>query len=154
MQDGLRSMFLQLALEDKERVEVLSGVSGFLYGPANVGGTINYVLKRPTAESFTNLKVGGTGGENYYVHFDLGGPVDKDGVFRYRLNVMGQDGDTAVDDQELRRGLISGALNWHPAENLLIQLNGAYHQFRVLNPPTVWSVRSGVRHPGCVIKIM
>jgi iron complex outermembrane receptor protein len=37
-----------VTLEDKERVEVLSGVNGFLYGTGSVGGNINYVLKRPT----------------------------------------------------------------------------------------------------------
>ena len=36
-------------MEDLERVEVFSGLSGFLYGAGNVGGTVNYILKRPTS---------------------------------------------------------------------------------------------------------
>lgn len=147
MQDGLRSFFLQMPLEDKERIEVLSGVSGFLYGPANVGGTINYVLKKPTAEPFANIKIGGTGGENYFFHLDLGGPVDRGGSLSYRLNVMGQDGATVIEDQELKRGLISGAIDWRPAENFLVQFNGAYHQHRVLNQTASWGIQAGVLHP-------
>ena len=48
MLGGAGGMFYT-SLEDKERVEVLSGVNGFLYGTGSVGGNINYVLKRPTA---------------------------------------------------------------------------------------------------------
>ncbi|MDR1086264.1 MAG: TonB-dependent receptor [Deltaproteobacteria bacterium] len=147
MQDGMRSMFLQLAVEDKERIEVLSGVSGFLYGPANVGGTINYVLKRPTTEAFSKLRVGGTGGENYYAHVDMGGPLGNNGVFGYRLNILGQDGHTAVDDQRLKRSFVSGAIDIKPSDNLLIQLNGAYHNFRSENGSPTWATAAGVRSP-------
>lgn len=35
-------------LEEMEQLEVITGLTGFLYGPASPGGLVNYVIKRPT----------------------------------------------------------------------------------------------------------
>ncbi|WP_419673216.1 hypothetical protein [Aliarcobacter butzleri] len=44
--------------EELERMEVLNGLSGFLYGVGYVGGAANYVTKKPTLERLTNVTVG------------------------------------------------------------------------------------------------
>ncbi|HEY3424744.1 MAG TPA: TonB-dependent siderophore receptor [Negativicutes bacterium] len=125
-QDGIPGDPYGIYLEDKERVEVLTGLSGFLYGGGNVGGIINYVLKRPTDVPLANVTVGSYGGSNYYAHADLGGPLSKDGKFGYRLNVVTQNGNTAVDDQKTKRNLISGALDYHISSNALLQFDASY----------------------------
>lgn len=114
-----------ISLEEVERVEVLSGTSGFLYGSGNVGGVVNYVLKRPTAERLTRLTLGNYGGEQYFGHLDLGGPIDARGTFRYRLNAVYQDGDTSVRDQKRKKSLISGAIDWNVTPDFLLQLEGS-----------------------------
>lgn len=86
-------------IEEMERLEILTGLSGFLYGPASPGGLVNYVLKRPTYERYNSVTLGNAGGENYYLHGDFGGPLDDAGVFAYRVNVLTQDGETAIDLQ-------------------------------------------------------
>lgn len=125
--DGMRlSAPVQgISLEEVERVGVLSGTSGFLYGSGNVGGVVNYVLKRPTAERLTRLTLGNYGGEQYFGHLDLGGPIDARGAFRYRLNAVYQDGDTSVRDQKRKKSLISGAIDWNVTHNFLLQLEGS-----------------------------
>ncbi len=45
-------------IENVQRIEVLNGLSGFLYGFTNPGGTINYVTKQPTPDEHTELKTG------------------------------------------------------------------------------------------------
>lgn len=120
-----------ISLEDVERVEVLSGTSGFLYGSGNVGGVVNYVLKRPTAERLTKLTLGNYGGQQYFGHLDLGGPIDSRGAVRYRLNAVYQDGDTSVRDQKRKKSLISGAIDWNVTPNFLLQLEGSRRDYQM-----------------------
>jgi iron complex outermembrane receptor protein len=120
--------------EDVERVEVLTGLSGFLYGASaidSVGGKINYVYKRPTKERLTKLTLGNYGGEQYFIHADLGGPIGDDGQLGYRLNLVKQDGDTMVDDQHINKLLISGAFDWHITDDLLMQLHLSHRDYKL-----------------------
>ncbi|MGE4559953.1 MAG: TonB-dependent receptor [Desulfobulbus sp.] len=120
--DGMRSELSYGILEDKERIEVLSGANSFLYGIASPAGMINYILKRPTAETMCNVTIGDYGGEQLYTHVDAGGPIDEQGKFGYRINLLGvNNGDTGIEDESNERYLFSGAFDWH------------------LTPKTVWS---------------
>ncbi|ATQ70715.1 MULTISPECIES: TonB-dependent receptor [Methylosinus] len=138
-EDGLRraTNFAQV-LEDKERVEVLSGLSGFMYGAASPAGMINYVYKRPTIERFNQLTLGNYGGDQYYVHGDFGGRVDDAGSLGYRLNIVKQDGGTPIDYQKIDRFLVSGALDWQIADKLLFEFNGVHNHYKTTSPNSYW----------------
>ncbi|MES2059149.1 MAG: TonB-dependent receptor [Pseudomonadota bacterium] len=63
-----------------ERVEVLRGPQGTLYGASSLGGLIKYVLKQPSTQDFSGrIEVGGTtvanGGEGYAVRGSVNVPV-------------------------------------------------------------------------------
>ncbi|MEJ0035762.1 MAG: TonB-dependent receptor [Gammaproteobacteria bacterium] len=142
-QDGVPTRFTSnssgISLEDVERVEVLNGPSTFLNDASSVGGVVNFVAKRPTAERLTNLTVGNYGGEQYYVHADLGGPIDSGGKLRYRLNLVGQDGDTVIKGDNIQRTLASGAVDWQPTEDLLVQLTASRRKFKQEGSPPYWN---------------
>ena len=72
--DGIRigGYGIGVFTEDLERVEVFSGLSGFLYGAGDVGGTVNYVLKRPTSYYLNDVTIGDYGGGQAFIHGDLG----------------------------------------------------------------------------------
>jgi iron complex outermembrane receptor protein len=125
-------------VEDKERIEIVTGLSAFLYGVGNVGGTVNYVLKRPTTEALRSVTVGYAGGENFYGHLDLGGPIDGAGKFGYRLNVVGQDGDTYMDHQSLERSLVSAALDWNLTDDLRLQFDASSSDSDMRGGETYW----------------
>lgn len=129
--DGIpmRYSWLSSVVEDLDRVEILTGLSGFLYGPGNVGGLMNQVSKRPTLERLANVSVGNYGGGQYFVHADLGGPIDQDGKVAYRLNVATTEGDTEIKEQSVRKQLISGAIDWKITNDLLVQLNLAHTEY-------------------------
>ncbi len=144
-EDGLRRAFgFATSLEDKERVEVLSGLSGFLFGAASPGGMVNYVSKRPTADRLNSVTLGNYGGSQYYVHGDFAGPVDAGGRVGYRLNVVRQNGETAVDDQKIDRSLVSAALDLRPTDRLTLELNASYSDYRMDAPTAYWTFREGV----------
>lgn len=133
--------------EDVERVEILTGLSGFLYGPGNVGGLINYVSKRPTAERHNALTLGYTGGSNLYAHGDFGGPVDAAGRFGYRINAVTQGGETRVDDVDLKKDFVSAAFDWKLTDRLLLQVDGSYADFRAHARQAYWGIATGAQRP-------
>lgn len=117
--------------EELERMEVLNGLSGFLYGVGYVGGSTNYVTKKPTLERLTNVTVGTTGNEAAYAHIDLGGKIDEKGKFTYRLNALKQDGETSIKDQNIDRELITGALDWRATDNLILSFDASHKKTRI-----------------------
>ena len=134
-------------VEEMEQIEILTGLSGFLYGPGNPGGLVNYVLKRPTAERYNSVTLGNAGGENYYLHGDFGGPIDSEGKFGYRLNVLTQDGETAIDLQKRRREMISLALDWNVSDDLLIQFDASHKKSETRGLNSYWYIADGARRP-------
>nr|WP_242675169.1 MULTISPECIES: TonB-dependent receptor [Pseudomonas] len=125
-------------VEEMERLEIITGLSGFLYGPAAPGGLVNYVLKRPTYERYNSVTLGNAGGENYYLHGDFGGKIDDQGVFAYRVNLLTQDGETAIDMQKRRRQLVSLALDWNVNDDLQIQFDASYKENQTRGLTSYW----------------
>lgn len=138
-----------LGLEPYDRIEILSGVPGFLYGVSPNLGAINYVLKEPTAAPFYSLTLADPDGENGYLHLDAGA-TSKDKTFGYRLNIVGQDGDTNMPYQSTQRDLVSGVFDYRPFEGMLLQLDAIHSQYHETGTPAVWFDVAGVQFPSSV----
>ena len=111
-----------------ERVEVLRGPASVLYGQGQPGGLINQVSKRPTDEFFAEL-----GGlvDNYDTFggkFDIGGPMDDEKEFLFRLTASGRDGDNQVDTLEDSRVFVAPAFTWAPTEDTTLTLLTHYQK--------------------------
>ncbi|HBE76196.1 MAG TPA: TonB-dependent siderophore receptor [Firmicutes bacterium] len=130
--DGMKSYDNIEPIEDKEKIEVLSGANGLIYGITSPGGMINYITKRPTDTPLTDITVGDYGGAQAYVHGDFGGPLDENKKLDYRLNVLYVDnGEVGIEHQTNQRDLISGALDWHLNSNTQLSFD-AVHFYRDL----------------------
>lgn len=146
-EDGFRRSYSHAtSLEDKERIEILTGLSGFLYGAAAPAGMINYVYKRPTIDRLNSVTVGTYGAEQKYIHGDFGGRIDAEGRAGYRFNIVKQGGDTAIDDQNIERFLASGALDWDITDRLKLELNASYGKYDTTAANSYWAFASGVPH--------
>ncbi len=119
--DGLPtySRAKDMPLEHMERVEILKGVSGFLYGFGQPGGIINYVLKRPTDAPFRSLNMQVMDSGLALIHGDVGGRLGADDRFGYRVNLLHESGDTYINDGKSRRNSGSIALDWQITPDLL-----------------------------------
>ena len=83
-----------------ERLEVLRGPATMLYGRGDPGGTFNVVSKQPLPERTVTLgsQLNDQGMKRGTL--DASGPLDEEGRLAYRLNVVGEGGDTFWGDKD------------------------------------------------------
>jgi iron complex outermembrane recepter protein len=115
------------ALEEYEQIEVVSGLSGPLFGPANPSGMFNFVTKRPTQAPLRQVEVGYEGSTVATAHADLGGRVGRHKMFGYRTNLVYGEGDGYVTGSRLQRTLAAIALDVRPWSGTLIEGNFSYY---------------------------
>ncbi|HWT71325.1 MAG TPA: TonB-dependent siderophore receptor [Oxalicibacterium sp.] len=133
--DGLSfSGASSVPLENKERIEILKGLSGLQAGVSTPGGIINYVTKRPTATPLRTITTEVSERGTVYGAVDLGGMSD-DKRFGYRINAATETINSYVDGADGNRNFVSGAFDWHLSDRALLQLDMDYqHKSQVTAP--------------------
>lgn len=103
-----------------ERLEVLRGPASSLYGRGDPGGTFNIVSKQPQAERRTTI--GGQFDDQglYRSTLDTTGALDEQGALTYRLNLLGEGGETFRDDVKTERYGVAPVLAWQVNETTRI----------------------------------
>ena len=78
---------------DVERIEVLRGPQGTLYGRNSIGGAINYITKAPKFESEGEVRtvIGDDGMQQYYAM--TSGPLTDSLAYRFSVADIERDGD-------------------------------------------------------------
>lgn len=114
-----------------ERVEVLRGPQGTLYGKDSIGGVINIVTKTPTNEY--EGEIGFEYGSNNYLQnkFNLSGPIVKDKLFFGINSILSKsDGDITNHNTSLNKNAnrnktqnFNGNLLYKPTDDLDIKFN-------------------------------
>ncbi|MET0356050.1 MAG: TonB-dependent siderophore receptor [Cellvibrio sp.] len=110
------------ALENIERIDVLKGPSGFLYGFNSPGGSINYLLKRPTKDPFLNLTLQGSSLQGQYITADTSSSI-ADERLGYRLNLAYEKNGNFDHARDLERKFASIATDFRINDAALLQLN-------------------------------
>jgi iron complex outermembrane receptor protein len=123
-----------IPLENKERIEILKGLSGLQAGISSPGGVINYVTKRPTATPLLSTTVGVSERGTLYGAVDAGGRFE-DTRFGYRINAAGEKLRSYVDGANGERRFISGAFDWQITPDALLQLDMDYQHKSQLTAP-------------------
>lgn len=109
-----------------ERLEVLRGPATSLYGRGDPGGTFNAVSKQPLAERKVTL---GSQFDDQGMHratLDATGPLSEDGRLAYRLNLLGEGGETFRDDVETERYDVAPVLSWQVNDTTRIVFEGDF----------------------------
>lgn len=97
-----------------ERLEVLRGANSTLFGPADPGGSVNFVSKRPKFKQF------GSGYLTYGSHnrkeagVDIGDTLDDDATLAYRFTAKVKDSERDYDYSRDDNEFVMGGLTWEP----------------------------------------
>ncbi|CAK2395001.1 iron complex outermembrane recepter protein [Vibrio crassostreae] len=123
--DGTLQSYRSLA--NIERVEVVKGPAGALYGRGSAGGIINLVTKRANGDNFTHVN-GSVGSNNLFV-----GQVDSSMAITDkvsgRINVESRQSDSYVNHVDSNDFFIAPTIRVLPADGHTIDLDVEYaHQ--------------------------
>lgn len=111
-----------------ERIEVLRGPAGILYGANNPGGIINQVSKRPTSEPLREIRLQAGNDQLRSAAIDLGGAVNEQGNVLFRLSALTSDEDLPVDYSRAERQMIAPSLTWQPDEATSLTILAHYQK--------------------------
>ncbi|MDD1976778.1 MULTISPECIES: TonB-dependent siderophore receptor [Pseudomonas] len=115
-----------VALENKQQVELLKGLSGLQSGVAEPGGLINYVTKRP--EDVRSVTLSSNEQGERYIATDLGGWFGSERQFGVRANLAHEDIRSYVDHADGKRDFASLAFDWQITPDAVLQLDAEYQQ--------------------------
>ncbi len=127
-------------LFDAERIEVLRGPQGTLYGSGSMGGTLRVILNKPDSSRYAGaVEVGGTaqkdGGQGYSVKGMVNVPLIEDKLAA-RLVLYKAEQGGYIDDILLKKNNINSQhssggrlmLGFTPTENLTLTAEGLFQK--------------------------
>ncbi len=112
----------KVALEDKQRVQILKGLAGLQAGVMEPGGVVDYVTKRP-ADVHT-LTLGTDSHGSRYTALDVGGWLTPH--FGLRANLAWEDIHSYVQHADGRRNFYSLAADWRISPRATLELDSDY----------------------------
>jgi outer membrane receptor protein involved in Fe transport len=132
------------AIFDLDRVEVLRGPQGTLFGAGSEGGTVRYITPQPGLEKFSTydraeISTTQHGGASYEIGSAIGGPIVEDKLgFRISayhrrdsgwIDKVNYDGNVlAKNTNHSEVTVIRGAVTWQPFDGFQITPSVHYQQ--------------------------
>lgn len=110
-----------VALENKEQVEILKGISAIQSGMSTPGGIVNYVTKRPKDIRSVTLETDSQGG--YRIETDIGDIVGEKQQFGYRINLAHEEIHPYVEHTNGKRLFGSVALDWKISDDSKLEFD-------------------------------
>jgi len=125
--NGLRQAFITgLETANLERIEVLKGPAGMLFGRVEPGGLVNLVTKKPLDEAYYSAQQQFGSYDLYRTTIDATGPVLGDKSLLYRMNIAYKDNDTFRDFIHQERVFVAPSLTWRPSDKFETNLDIEY----------------------------
>ena len=109
-----------------DRVEVLKGATGLLTGAGGVGGTLNLIRKKPTADFQGSIELGAGSWDNYRSQIDVSGPLTETGNIRGRAVAAYNDKHSFLDHYSRKTSVFYGILEADLDEDTLLTVGADY----------------------------
>ncbi|MBX6743068.1 MAG: TonB-dependent siderophore receptor [Acetobacteraceae bacterium] len=113
-----------------QRIEILRGPASVLYGQVNPGGLVNMVSRRPTPVPLGEMRLTAGSYDRFQGAFNLGGPLDRNGVWSYGLTGLARRSDTQVEHMRDDRLFLAPTLTWRPTADTSLTLLPYYQRDR------------------------
>ncbi len=126
------SSYTPLALENKERVEILKGVAGMQSGVSSPGGLVNFVTKAPLPEAFNTMQLSTNSNGGSKVHLDSNSVWGNSGV---RFNVASESLQSHFNQASGSREFASLALAERLSSDTSVSVDLEYHHKRQPSVP-------------------
>ncbi|MEO8135632.1 MAG: TonB-dependent siderophore receptor, partial [Betaproteobacteria bacterium] len=135
-----------VALENKERIEILKGLGAVASGFSRPGGVVNYVTKRPPALPILALELDYDRFHAFRQHLDIGAPVDAAGNIAYRFNIANETLRSYARGADGDRKFGSAAFDWRIAPGVKLELDAEYQERKQVTVPA-FQLLDGVTIP-------
>ncbi|MFC3052137.1 TonB-dependent siderophore receptor [Kordiimonas pumila] len=107
----------ELPYEAFQQVTLLKGATGFMYGMAAPGGTVNYVTKKPVND-LLSVDFGLRSDSVLSGHIDAGTRFGRDDAYGVRVNLVKENGNTYLDNGKIDRETAALAFDAHLSDSL------------------------------------
>ncbi len=112
-----------ISLANAERVEVLKGPAGMVFGRTQPGGLVNVITKRPQKDGYYSLQQQFGSFDTYRTLLDATGAINKSGTLMYRLNYEHLDSNSFRDFMFDDRDFIAPSLTWQITQDTQLDLD-------------------------------
>ncbi|MFJ4047827.1 TonB-dependent siderophore receptor [Pseudomonas hunanensis] len=117
--DGLTLSSMRGVREDPyayERIEILRGANSTLFGPADPGGSVNFVTKQPRFEKFGQGYVTYGSYDHAETGIDVGDALNDEHTLAGRFTAKMQNSDREYDHSQDDNRFVMGGLTWAPTD--------------------------------------
>lgn len=108
-------------LYNAERVEVLKGPAGMIFGRGGAGGVVNRVTKKPVFGRTAELELSAGSDSQYRATVDLGNKASENAA--WRLNAMAESADSYRSGAELERYAVNPTVTFTPGARTAVTLS-------------------------------
>jgi iron complex outermembrane recepter protein len=124
-------------LENKERVEVLKGVSALYYGFTTPSAIFNLVSKRAGPTPFISFTANGDGFGSVSGQVDAGRTFGSEDQFGIRVNMLQGRIGSYIDGVEGKRSLYSAAIDIRATDRLSFKIDAEHYRREVDEPGSI-----------------
>ncbi len=117
--DGLTLSSMRGVREDPfayERIEILRGANSTLFGPADPGGSVNFVTKQPRFEQFGQGYVTYGSYDHAETGIDVGDALNDEKTLAGRFTAKMQNSDREYDHSQDDNRFVMSGLTWAPTD--------------------------------------